>query len=84
MFGSEELVERAEVRELMSGQLARRAGTGNGGRQAEVVKRFHILPREFSVEDATLTPTLKVRRVAVTERYRAEIQSLFQQARKAV
>jgi long-chain acyl-CoA synthetase len=72
-----ELVERAEVRKLMKEQLGRRAGAGNGGRQAEVVKRFHILPREFSVDDATLTPTLKVRRVAVAERYRAEIQGLF-------
>ena len=70
-----ELVERAEVRDLMREQLGRRAGAG--GWQAEVIKRFRILPREFSVEDATLTPTLKVRRVAVAERYRAEIQELF-------
>jgi long-chain acyl-CoA synthetase len=79
----EELVESAEVRALMKEQLRRRAGTGDGGRQAEVVKRFQILPRELSVEDGTLTPTGKVRRVAVAERYRAEIQGLFQRGSTA-
>jgi long-chain acyl-CoA synthetase len=80
---SSELVERAEVQDLMKRQLGQRVGEGNGGRQAEVVKRFRVLPRGFSVEDGTLTPTLKVRRGAVAERYRDEIQRLFRRRGRA-
>ncbi|MFQ5671144.1 MAG: AMP-dependent synthetase/ligase [Acidobacteriota bacterium] len=74
------LVRHAEVQALFREQLARRAGSGCRGPRAEVVKRFHLLDRAFSVEDGTLTPTLKIRRAVVADRYRDEIQSLFRRA----
>lgn len=42
----------------------------------EAVRSFRILPREFSVERGELTPTLKVRRQIVTERYRDLIEDM--------
>ena len=43
----------------------------------EKVKRHVILPAAFTVEDGTLTPSLKVKRRIVKERFAAEIQSMM-------
>ncbi|MFQ5477497.1 MAG: AMP-dependent synthetase/ligase [Candidatus Binatia bacterium] len=42
----------------------------------ESVKYFHILQRDFSIESGELTPSLKVKRKVVTERYSKEISSM--------
>ncbi len=44
----------------------------------ERVRRFMILPEEFTIENGLMTPTLKIRRKAVEERYRELIDSLYQ------
>jgi long-chain acyl-CoA synthetase len=77
----EDLIGLEEVWDLIRRQLGLRAGSASGGRPAEVVKRFHVLTREFSVDDGTLTPTLKVRRPVVLSRYQAEIEALFTRSR---
>ncbi|MFF1561212.1 AMP-dependent synthetase/ligase [Streptomyces sp. NPDC058279] len=41
------------------------------------VRAFHLLAEDFSVEAGTLTPTLKLRRAVVAERYAAEIEKLY-------
>ena len=46
----------------------------------ETVKKFVILPRDFSIEGGELTPTLKVKRKVVSERYRAVLDSLYDAA----
>jgi len=43
----------------------------------EAVKEAIILPKEFSVEDGTLTPTLKIKKRVVEERYKAKIDALY-------
>ena len=45
--------------------------------QFEMPKKFLLLPRDFSVEAGELTPTLKVRRRIVEERYRIAIETLY-------
>ncbi|HEU4990698.1 MAG TPA: AMP-binding protein [Gemmatimonadaceae bacterium] len=45
--------------------------------RVQAVKRFEIVPREFTVEGGELTPSLKVRRRVVAEKYAAEIERLF-------
>jgi long-chain acyl-CoA synthetase len=44
---------------------------------AEQIKRFVVLPRDFLVEEEEITPTLKVRRRTIIERYGAAIDSLY-------
>lgn len=44
----------------------------------EQVKYFRVLPRELSEAEGELTPTLKVKRKVVSERYRELIDSMYQ------
>ncbi len=45
----------------------------------EQIKRFEILPRDFSAEEGEITPTLKLRRRVVQENFAAEIERLYAQ-----
>ncbi|MDX6456099.1 MAG: long-chain acyl-CoA synthetase [Gaiellaceae bacterium] len=45
--------------------------------RVEQIKRFAILPRDFSQEDGELTPTLKLRRKIVHEHFADEIENLY-------
>lgn len=45
--------------------------------RAEAIKKFAILGEEFTEAGGQLTPTLKVRRSIVTERYAAQIAALY-------
>ena len=43
----------------------------------ERVRRVALIPEEFSIEKGELTPTLKVKRRVVDERYGALIEELY-------
>jgi len=43
----------------------------------EQVKRFAIVPREFSAEEGEVTPTLKLKRRVIEERFADEIERLY-------
>lgn len=49
--------------------------------QFERLKRFAIVPEEFSIARGELTPTMKVRRRVVEERYRALIEEMYAEER---
>ena len=69
------------------------AGNGVGGAQAlvqnvvddvnrelsrhEQIKRFAIVPRQFSAEEGEVTPTLKLKRRVIEERFSKEIEELY-------
>lgn len=44
----------------------------------ETVKKFVILDKELTIEEGELTPTLKVKRPVINERYRSEIDSIYE------
>ena len=46
----------------------------------EQLKRFALLPAEFSVATGELTPTLKVKRRVVADRWNTEIEGLYAEA----
>ena len=48
--------------------------------QFEKIKRFELIPNDLSVENGTLTPSLKVKRKVMAERYRDTIERMFQGA----
>jgi long-chain acyl-CoA synthetase len=43
----------------------------------EQIKRFAILPRDFSADEGEITPTLKLKRRACHEHFAAEIEGLY-------
>jgi long-subunit acyl-CoA synthetase (AMP-forming) len=45
--------------------------------RSEQVKRFTILPAEWTAESEELTPTLKLRRRVTHARYAAELEALY-------
>jgi long-chain acyl-CoA synthetase len=45
--------------------------------RVEQIKRFVILPRDFSQEDGEVTPTMKLRRAVIHEHFAAEIERLY-------
>ena len=63
-----------EVRELVQGIV----DEVNAERSRfEQIKRFAILPREFTLEHDEITPTLKLKRKIVLEHFAKEVESLY-------
>jgi long-chain acyl-CoA synthetase len=48
----------------------------------ETIRRFALLPSEFTVAGGELTPTMKVKRRVVEERWRALIEKLYEEDQK--
>jgi long-chain acyl-CoA synthetase len=71
----EELVNDPKVRELFDGIVAE---ANRGLAQFEKLKKVLIVADNFSVADGSLTPTLKLKRRVVEERYRLRIQQLYE------
>ena len=48
-----------------------------GAHRFEQIKRFAILPRDFSVEEGEVTPTMKLKRRVCEQHFAAEIDALY-------
>ena len=71
------LAKAPEVQELVQGIV----DEVNADRSRyEQVKRFVILPRDFTMDDDELTPTLKLKRRVVAQHFEAELGELYQGA----
>ncbi len=46
--------------------------------RVEQVRQFRILPRDFTIEDGELTPTLKIKRRVINEHFASEIESMYE------
>jgi len=68
------LVQDPAVRELAQGIVD---DVNRERSRYEQVKRFALLPRDFTMEHGEITPTLKLRRRAVVEHFDAEIEALY-------
>ena len=45
--------------------------------RAESIRAFRLLPHEFTLEQGLMTPSLKLRRSVITERYTEDIEELY-------
>ena len=70
----EELLARDDVKGLYDEIIA---GLNRELSQFERIKRFALLPAEFSIDSGELTPTLKVKRKVVEQKYRDVIASMY-------
>jgi long-chain acyl-CoA synthetase len=69
-----ELVEREEVRELIQDVLDR---ANSKYAQVEQIKKFALLDHDLTQEGGELTPTLKLKRNVVNERYADVFEALY-------
>jgi long-chain acyl-CoA synthetase len=72
-----ELAAHQRVRELIGGYVEE---VNSRLPRWETIKRFAILQRELVIEDGDLTPSLKLKRRAVTARHRDLLESLYEEA----
>jgi long-chain acyl-CoA synthetase len=70
----EELVKNEKVRQLIQDEIDR--FNQNLDRQ-EKIRRFALLPRDFTIEDDEITPSLKVKRKNIDKKYKAIIDTLY-------
>ncbi len=70
----EELATAPAVQQMMQGYIDELNGKLE---RWETIKKFIILPRDLSVEEGELTPSLKMRRRAVENQYAAELDALY-------
>jgi long-chain acyl-CoA synthetase len=69
-----ELVKTDEVRDLVQSELDR---ANAKYARVEQVKKFALLDHDLSQETGELTPTLKLKRNVVNERYQDVFESLY-------
>ncbi len=72
----ESVVGHPSVRQLFEKEIQ---GLNAQFGQWEQVKKFDLLPQEFSIDGGELTPTLKLKRKPIMERYAARIEALYQE-----
>jgi long-chain acyl-CoA synthetase len=73
----QELVAHPKVKALFEAIVGE---LNQGLARHETLKKVLLVPEEFTPEDGTLTATLKLRRKAIEERYRKQINDLYEEA----
>lgn len=70
----EELVDNPEIRKFIAGRIDK---LQNGLAGFEKIKRFTLLPHEFTIESGELTNTLKIRRPVINSLYADQIEAMY-------
>ena len=70
----EKLAHDPKVQKLYEG-LIEKANQGLG--HHETIKKVTIVPEEWSVEEGELTPSLKLKRRVITEKYKEQIEAMY-------
>ena len=69
-----ELIDNEKVIELIRSEVEK---ANDQLSRVETIKDFRILPKEFTIEDGFLTPTLKVRRSQVMGQFKDTIDKMY-------
>ena len=70
----EELLKNAQIRDLISRRIE---ALQEGLASFEKIKKFTLLPKEFTMEAGELTNTLKIRRPVINRHYASEIEAMY-------
>ena len=72
--GYTEIVSSLQAREMVQSYVDE---LNAGLNRHEQIKKFHILGRDLTVEDGELTPSLKMRRKVVAEKFKGDIEEMY-------
>ncbi|MGN6753214.1 MAG: AMP-dependent synthetase/ligase [Intrasporangium sp.] len=72
-----EIVSSPEAHALVQGAIDE---LNAGLNRWETIKKFTILERDLTIEEGDLTPSMKLRRKSVTEKYRPELDAMYEEA----
>src|SRR5437588_530951 len=76
-LGTDDLAELSRNTDVLEAVEGAVEAVNAGFSRAEQIKRWTVLPRDFLQEENEITPTLKVRRRAIIEKYADEIERLY-------
>ena len=68
------LCRRPEVQELIQSEIDR---VNKTFARVEQVKKFRLIEQKLTAEDEELTPTMKLKRKLVNEKYKALIEAMY-------
>ncbi|MEF1216779.1 long-chain fatty acid--CoA ligase, partial [Photobacterium damselae] len=74
-----ELVKNSQIVELIEKRVA---DLQKDLARFEQVKKFTLLPKAFSMDHGELTPTQKLRRKVIQDRYHQEIERMYEESHK--
>ena len=77
----EELTRHQKVRGMVEGYIEE---LNKSLASFETIKHFSLLPKDLTIEDGELTPSLKVKRKAVEAKYMATLDEMYEAAAPAV
>ena len=72
--GRPELVKDPKVQKLYQG-IAEKVNSGLA--HFETIKKVTVVPDEWSVEEGELTPSLKLKRRVINEKYKQQIDAMY-------
>jgi long-chain acyl-CoA synthetase len=72
----DELLKRSDIQEMLSNEIT--ASLKGKYASYEIPKKYLFLKEPFSLENGTLTQTLKLKRRIVFQRYQEQIEALYQ------
>jgi long-chain acyl-CoA synthetase len=72
--GREELIEHPQIAEFYDQRIRMKS---KDLADCEKIKKFRLLPREFTQEGGELTPTLKLKRKVIEQKYAGIIESIY-------
>lgn len=73
---TEELLKLPEIYEFMHNRIREQQ---KGMAEYEMIKRFALIPKTFTIETGELTNTLKVRRSVIMQKYKLLIEEMYAQ-----
>jgi long-chain acyl-CoA synthetase len=71
------LCRAREVQELIRSEIDK---VNQGFAQVETIKRFRLIEHQLTAEDDELTPTMKLKRKLVNDKYKGLIESMYAEA----
>ncbi len=71
---SEAMINNDDVLKLIRGELNK---YNKEFAEHEHVKRFQLLPKEWTIDTGEMTPTLKLKRKVIMEKYKEKIKNIF-------